>query len=233
MEYKKTEVYKYLEAVNLYLKGDLNSFHKVCEEIEKLKEPFDLIPSNSAITFSLSPRILEYVTTSIETTSAVGKLFDYETTPAIPLKGRLTIPIATTLFAVADIVGYLLRNIGRAKDTKDNIAEFFKDKLIDENEIKVLVKVCRHGIDHSFFPKLGVGISYLKKNGTEKMFHLENEMLVLNVNAMEKIVIEKLMQIMSGKYGNFELMNKRFKKLLEEDEDFEKLVSSVKSKLKK
>ena len=109
--------------------------------------------------------------------------------------GWCAAPLAQTLFAVLDLLGYLVRPEEGAKktDTLKNINAVLSDSALFSieyrNHADVLVKQYRHGLIHQFFPK-AAGIARLGEDGP-----LFVAGPCLNVDRLEKdsiVAIQKL-----------------------------------------
>lgn len=186
--YKTTDVYGYISQLEIYLKGDLDQFHKICKEVEK-KEQDDLLSSSSTpITSSLSGSTL-----TTETTRNPDNPYSY-----FPRYFRTTIPHTLTLFSTIDFIGYLSGVNENVGSTFKNFTEFFKQSSITVNndEIELLSQVYRNGLGHIYFPKLNLGISYHSSNPVGKLFFRDSlNTIVLNVNHLEKLVIDTFEKI--------------------------------------
>lgn len=199
-----TQVFKYLSHLVTYLNGDLENFHKMCEEIEMEERKSEILETEITKSFDDS-----------ETTKPVGisskfsnygvSGFDGSRSKNIPPYYRSTTPHTLLLFSTIDILGYLIRPDGNERQTTKNFEEFFKGTLSDIF-LDFLIVVVRHGVTHSFFPKLDVGISYHSTNLDKDLFFKENNgVIIINVNILEKLVIEKVDDIFeNGDYSNME-----------------------------
>lgn len=204
------EVKAYLEYMYKFLEGDLNQIHKICEEIDNRRNMAESYRSNQTNTPIPTPTIqqpnqtqqsntITAQTTTLETTRAprsVSITRNFETD-----EYRLTIPIATTLFSVADLLGALLRNFndqgdGGFRSTEKNLEHFFKEAYTDnEKELKILNSIYRQGLAHLYFPKLGLALSYHLQKENENLFYIETNDIVLNIRRLEKIVMDKLREV--------------------------------------
>ncbi len=174
-----SQVRAYLKYLSIYLLGDLEKFHKLCEEAE-LEEKQSQRP---------------YITTTMNVNSPEFIQGTFENRQVISIH-RSTIPHTATLFATIDILGFLL-NFEADEVFKNNTKnttyffEYVKNTFpLTPKEIEVLIKVFRNGLAHTYFPKLGMEISYHSTNPKNKMF-FKNEnsnSIVLNVNHLEEIV---------------------------------------------
>lgn len=170
-DYKETRVYEYLYNLREYLNGDLNQFRKLCEDIER-KET-----------------VISY-----QTTSHPDDLF--KNLPSNSQRAivyyRLTIPMALSLFSIIDSLGYLSGSNDDFKLTYKNFKEFFNksEYPISENESDFINRNYRQGLSHTYFPKAGLGISYHSKNPIDKIIFIRESCLTLNVNVLEKIVLD-------------------------------------------
>jgi len=101
-----------------------------------------------------------------------------------------------------DVIGYLI-GTGSVRDTTRNLKQFFDS--IDPDKLNVLINVYRHGITNGHFPKLKVGIKRHSTNPKRQLFS-RGEILVLNVNELETIVIDKLGKVKDdvNLYANME-----------------------------
>ncbi|WP_194976708.1 hypothetical protein [Aquiflexum lacus] len=191
MSHESTEVYNYLVYLKKYLFGDLELFRGLARNAEAEE---------------LRIRETSIETHVIPTTQSPNSfLFTFGT----PLISRCTIPHASVLFSTIDILGFLIRTEPNYKRTTKNFKNFFESLSppITENELSVLIEVYRHGITHSYFPKLGLEISYHSTNPTERII-FKNELgdLVLNINVLETIVTERLSELInkSELYNNMD-----------------------------
>jgi len=126
-------------------------------------------------------------------------------------KGRCTLPTlynTQTLFSIIDILGYLNRNEPDFSATSKNFIEFFNHQTtLDPLELRLLTKVYRHGITHTYFPKLNMELSYHSSNPQGKFFFIStNGNLVLNVNALIPVVKNRIQSIIddSSLYSNMQ-----------------------------
>lgn len=105
--------------------------------------------------------------------------------PATP---KLTIPIALSVFAVADVLGYLSREEIDAKetDTTENLKAIFKglDVLNGKKFVEKFINVYRHGIIHSYFPKHKLEIAYFSYDPIDKLFIEKNGGFYLNLKCL-------------------------------------------------
>lgn len=215
MSYKDTQVYQYLKYLEAYLVGDINTFHEVCEACERKENTEKKESSKTAITSSLGEGLKDTISTESSTTTTYttvmpeanhstsgGNVFDIDT---LPKYFRTTIPNTLTLFSTVDLVGFLIGK-GAEGDTTGNFNQFFDGQGIIVEEMNVLIKVFRHGMTHGYFPKLNLGISYHTSNAGKKMFFNENGNLILNVNQLEDVVLNRLSEIMENEslYANME-----------------------------
>lgn len=197
MAHNTKQVWDYLSFLKTYLLGDLETYHRVCTDIEQREGSQSIQTHGTSSLGSVS------TSTTPETTwlpvghgtSGYGGFKPENITPSF----RMTQPITLSLFSTIDVLGYLISNNTEKENTK-NITEFFKDFIsqgvVSEDEFNVLLNICRHGMTHTFFPKLDVGISYHSSNKGKKLFFLLDEhgkkTLTLNVNQLEILVTNKL-----------------------------------------
>ena len=199
--YQSTDVYNYLTYLEHYLTGDLDTFHKICEDAEKNENiPTSAITASNAGSMYAEPQQTLSSTTTTQTTMFPGDTpFQYSSiVDSRQDNFRLTIPITLTLFATVDCIGYLSGANSDPQKTNENFKEFFKQSNIPvtEPETVFLNQVFRQGLTHVYFPKLGLGISYHSTNPFEKLFFKDhNGNLILNVNRLEKIIIETFKSI--------------------------------------
>lgn len=207
---KEKKVRDFLLHVDTYLKGDLETFKRVCINCEQTSR------------------------NGLHGTSGGGK---YDPTK-MPDCFRMTIPMANTLFSTIDIVGFLLgsKNIGESGLIEENFSKFFKSEISKE-ELKLLVYVYRHGMIHGFFPLLDVFISYHSSQEEKGLFYLfEDEKLILNVNRLIALVLDKFSKIKNGNSSLYQNMEEQYKKYLEKGENKEEdfnLIKTIVNRLKK
>jgi len=202
----ESESLQYLKYLQKYLEGDLNSFILQCEKIEQKEKELEK-ESMDENNFASTHTVTVFPGKEKDTT--------YE-----KFLFRSTIPHTLTLFATIDILGFLTRNGNDFTSTMNNFNSFFCDlkKTIDSLEVTVLRKIYRHGITHTYFPKLNMAIAYRSKYPEDKMFLMENDELILNVKYLKKIVVERLDEIIKDKslYIN---MEKQYKILIKDYEN--------------
>ena len=204
-DYKTTNVYSFLSDQYEYLTGDLDVFHKICKEAENREKQISI--ANSPITSSASPTTTVSSTTTNETTR----------NPADNTKiYRLTIPVTLSLFATIDSVGFLSGENPKPNETEKNFKEFFKQSpiIFSVKEVELINFLFRQGLSHVYFPKLNLGISYHSKNTAEKLIFKDTSgYLTLNVNMLEKIVIETF-ELIKEKKELYNEMEKKYNDLI-------------------
>ena len=210
----------YLLHIEKYFKGDLNTFHNVCQEIEKKElELNSQMETTSSITVQTTMTPVGDGTSGTlptESSKNSGSSGNHGTSghggydpTRITSSFRMTTPITLTLFSVIDIIGYLT-STNKEDENKKNIEHFLSSFIgngkVSQDELNVLISVFRHGMTHTFFPKLDVGLSYHSTNQGKKLFFILNEhgynLLTLNVNYLENLVVSKLDQVLSDIKGN-------------------------------
>lgn len=225
--YQSTQVFGYITHLEKYLKGDLEQFHKICRDVEMEEGSSFGNSSTSGRSFdtsSFSPPETTSTTTTTETTRFpddfyTGSLFR-ESIPDERIFFRSTIPHTLTLFSTIDVLGYLSGSNNDPLKTFKNFEEFFKlsDTPISEIEIKVLNLIFRQGLVHVYFPKLNLGISYHSSNPLNKLFIQDvYETVILNVNCLERIVINTLDSI-KIKSELFEEMERKYIRMVSDYE---------------
>lgn len=144
------------------------------------------------------------------------------------------VPLALTLFPLIDVLGFLLRE----KDAKGNnpkrreTVENFKALLADNNYFPemyseektwcILLKVFRHGISHTLFPK----VSGIGKHGEQQLI-IEGSgdcKFILNVDRLTKECLEAFEKIKSvveegADEGLINCIDERITQLYNEDSD--------------
>ena len=134
MEKDYTEVYYYLKLTEFYLSGDL----KEIKSISKKAEDTDIL-HNIPHRFSISGLYPQFE-------MKAGLNFENPESAIF----RLTLPIASALFATLDFLGYLIGDNDDATKTYINFPEFFKyaRKLnfnISDEEVDIINSVFRQG----------------------------------------------------------------------------------------
>lgn len=137
--------------------------------------------------------VAEYFSDSIEkyTVPCIERLKSEFRPDSQGLRG-CAIALALTSFSILDFFGYLLRPDPQPKphETRCNLkyifhgADGFFDPQLAPAEAKFLIKFCRHGIVHQYFPK-SAGIA--KAGELPLMFktgHGETRTTILNVDAL-------------------------------------------------
>ena len=202
--YKTTNVYRFLSDQYEYITGDLDTFHKVCIEIERQEASFGINNSSAACSLPMPNQNQPTVTT--ETTKSPAdnnKLY------------RLTIPITLSLFATIDSVGFLSGDNDNPNETEKNFKEFFKQSPISVSikDVELINYIFRQGLSHIYFPKLNLGISYHSMNPEKLIFRPSNQHLTLNVNMLEKIVV-RTFELVKEKSDLYEKMERKYQDLI-------------------
>lgn len=186
MNYRSTDTYRYLTFLQKYLWGDLVKFRQLCSEAEV--EENNIISNTGNGTNTM---------TAITTTR---NPYSFEFIFGAPVISRSTIPHTATLFAIIDILGFLARSEKNYTNTKLNFETFFSDSSTQPTpaELPVLVKVYRHGMIHSYFPKLNMEISYHSSNPNGVMFFKNScGNVILNVNHLVFVVTTRIEHIIN------------------------------------
>lgn len=203
--YHTTEVYNYLSCLEYYLQGDLATFHRVCEEVEKYERNSSVgITSSDAGSMYKEPSQGDSFLPIIQPIRYPGDGSGYYfiNRKIYTEIFRLTIPITLALFATIDILGYLSGLNNDPVKTGENFKEFSRksSSVISESDAKFLNEVYRQGLTHVYFPKLGLCISYHSTNPNGRLIFKNNQgILTLNVNTLEEIVLETLKTIKAEK----------------------------------
>lgn len=195
MHYQTTDVYRFLIFLHKYLLGDLKLFHQLAKDAEKKERE---IASMSANKGCLSFFIVEPPSSTSITTTKYPYSFEFMF--GDPIISRSTIPNTATFFSTIDILGFLTRTGNDYGSTTKNITEFFSypTTTIDLTELAVLTNIYRHGMTHSYFPKLNVEVSYHSSNPIGHLFFKRTTGgLVLNVNQLEKLVVARLNEVIN------------------------------------
>jgi len=103
--------------------------------------------------------------------------------------GFLSIPLASSILSAMEFCGFCLK--GKFKNfsrSEDNIKRFYKENkssipghALDKADISKLIKSCRHGFAHKFFPKHLIGVGYF--NYSTDLFISDASGSVLNTSA--------------------------------------------------
>ena len=268
MEEQKYKTANYLTQMKKYFEGDFNTFKEICKEIE-IKEkasfsgnitgnnngkqsdmyithsndssnnqttlnsntPLNITDSSNSISSSMSENL--YLTNPIEIVPEKQPEFF-----------RITLPITLSMFAVIDIVGWLVgtyeRNGKRDVYTNENYESFFKYHAlnyrnsikVNDKEIELLNCLFRQGAVHRYFPKERLGVTYHSTNESKPLFIIEKDSnidLSLNVNRLYKIVSEVLNHLEKNCYR--EIKNERLGTLIKDnynEEDKIKVANYIK-----
>jgi len=205
-----TDVFLYLEYLKYYFFGDLEEFHTLCKSAEE-KERIHIQEKGS----------IEPVTGSYVHPKEQEFYLSHTYDPTTPRFFRSVIPHALSMFAVVDILGFLLRNTKDYTATTKNFKTFFSGDLSDK-EMQVIINLYRHGMSHGYFPKLGLGISYHSANPNTLFYKSNQGIIFFNAIYLEAIVKKKFLRI----YYNPLSINPRI------NEQYESLIISYQSKTK-
>lgn len=230
MEAAEKRVRAFLENLQTYLYGDLDTFNRLCEDSERLNGGLSGTAGNQG-TSSFAPHpdsVKEPVSNPPTTYTGIGagttgisgydslstNFFPYGKTPF-----TCTIPHTLAVLAAMDILGYLIGELDNAGDTGENIKLFLKEKVTDIEELNCLIFISRHGMSHSFFPKKEVSIKVNSKNPKNDLFFVDtNDSITLNVNYLIEILKSKFDQIMGLDENAFLKMEKQLEKLEKKDD---------------
>lgn len=137
-------------------------------------------------------RMVEFFRTEIGT-YVMRDLASLRTVKALPQNrdtiGWCAVPLAQTLFAVLDVLGYLVRPERNAKklETMKNLKALFDDASLFPIQYRThadkLVTQFRHGVIHQFFPK-AAGIGRYGEDG--QLIVSFSHGISLNVDRLEK-----------------------------------------------
>ncbi len=188
----------FLKSLKTYLYGDLDTFRRICTEIEQRESS----PSTSPEPYISASKTAGYSpTTTIQTTKPQ---FLYGTSGHGSLYGmhshyfRSTIPHALAVFSAIDILGYLIGTEKVPKKTKENITLFVKDEITNPEHIEFLIFICRHGMSHSFFPKERIAIAAHSSLEDQDLFLLDKTgIITLNLNSLIGIFKRKFEKILA------------------------------------
>jgi hypothetical protein len=200
MDYRTTEVYKFLIALEHYALGDLKLFHKLADDAEKIereKEDAERMENECDEVESNDPPTTRYP-------------YSFEFIHGRPSPCRATIPFALMIFSCMDVLGYILKggdlNKWENKSSFGNIKRFYEEvsDQINPDDLNRLVNLFRHGLAHNYFPKLGHSISYHSKN-PQSLFFPDGNKNCLNVNILENHFVEGFHKIKDNE-SLYELM---------------------------
>ncbi len=188
MEKEESEIYSFLKLTEYYLSGDLKEIKSICENAEETDIQHNINPR-----FSVSGLYQQFI---------IKTRLDIENTESGFF--RLTLPLAASLFATLDFLGYLAGNNNNSRDTSKNFSEFFKyaqnlGYQVSDNEVEIINTIFRQGLAHTYLPKLSAGISYYSGNPEDKLFLNEmGRILVLNLRYLEIIIMSVLRHIINN-----------------------------------
>ncbi len=191
---------EYIYSLKKYVEMDLSTF----DEIIANSDPYTYDPNDPSTFTTRAP---------------------YEGIYPSNAKGTVLIPMSLMLFSCMDVLGYLSRSIGGYRDSEDNLKEFYNNvpsfiSSKKETNIKFLYQFYRNGMAHTFFPKVGMGISYLFFNNNlfYKFEYKGERLLALNVRILIVHFKEGLENI--EKYAiNNSIMESRYKTMISEYEE--------------
>ena len=174
---------KYLNGMYDFFRGDIDKFIEVCKIIEEVE-------GEKYSTTSANGENLGFITFCDE------KYY------------RLTIPITTTLFAVADVLGFLLSD-NHYRETSKNLELFFTKKPIlglGNNSIPDFINLIRNGIVHSYFPKYIMPIQFHTYEIRNSLFVKNDKynLIELNVNYLIKYVDSVFQEILEEAKTNLQ-----------------------------
>ena len=196
----RADVQQYLISMRTYLWGDLDTFKRVCDEVELQEKGKEPIPhsTGSAATGTSG---LGSSSTTIETTNKSGNAGTSGNPPnhgRYPTLFRSTIPHALAVLATIDIMGYLIGTEKNADGTEKNITLFLHPEVTNPDFLNCLVFIYRHGMGHSFFPKVQISIAAHSTLEGKDLFYIDSGgIITLNVNALIGLMKTKFDSIMA------------------------------------
>ena len=196
----RADVQQYLDAMRTYLWGDLDTFKRVCDEVDLQEKGSAPIPhsTGSAATGTSGPGSS---TTTIETTNPSGNAGTSGNPTnhgGYPTLFRSTIPHALAVLATIDIMGYVIGGEKNADSTEKNIPLFLNPEVTNPDFLNCLVFIYRHGMGHSFFPKVQISIAAHSTLEGKDLFYLDSGgIITLNVNALIRLMKKKFDAIMA------------------------------------
>ena len=213
------EVIKYLKALQTFCYGDLENFENQCNRIEKEEGLMhaNLAEGNHFITSSDSS--VSTYTLTTQTTAFPNNSFSVDSSFEKKEFYRSTIPHCVLLFSIIDVIGFLLSTENKLSNTTKNFKFFFSHLKLSRQEELILVKLYRHGMVHSFFPKKKFGVSYFSKNPEDELYFMVNGIITLNVNFLIKITKLRFESILEDQSVHLNI-NIQFKKLLSSDDKY-------------
>lgn len=150
--------------------------------------------------------------------------------------GRLAIPIALTTFSLLDLFGFLTReNINKRtsasiKDTKGNISwslELFFSNSLETDEKEIIIEIYRHGVVHSFFPKL----SNIRNSKDGPMLSQNGTTCDFNVYPFSKIFIDEVKRFALKAKDDIETLKVIYSRLQLLQSEQSKAVMPIKEKI--
>ncbi len=153
------------------------------------------------------------------------------------------VPLALTLFALIDVLGFLLRkkdaegNKPKPQKTRENFrvllagSNYFPEIYSEGKTWCVLLKIFRHGISHTLFPK----VSGIAKLGEKQLITEDSSgcKFILNVDRLTKDCLEAFekIKLMVEEGDDEELINRideRLTQLYDEDsKDIERILKEI------
>lgn len=198
-DFKNLEVYKYLNSLQKYFKGDIAEFENLAWSIES-RERIDLDMGSL-----FDPAIYDAANQNLNAENNEQHF-------------RLTIPMTLSLFSVVDLMGYLIDQNNKPTETEKNFRSFFSlSKFpLAESEIKIIVGIFRHGLAHVYFPKLNFGVKFHSTNPENKLFFKNTKGIIfLNVNMLSTIV-QNIFDEIAGNSALYQIMEQKYQVLLAE-----------------
>lgn len=189
----------YIYSLKKYVEMDLSTF----DDIIANSDPYTYDPNDPSTFTTRAP---------------------YEGINPSNTKGTELIPMSLMIFSCMDVLGYLSRSIGGYRDSEYNLKEFYNNvpsfiSSKKEINIKFLYQFYRNGMAHTFFPKAGMGISYLffSNNLFHEFAYNGERLLALNVRVLIKHFKEGLENIEKIATKN-SIMESRYNTMISEYE---------------
>jgi hypothetical protein len=214
----RTDVKNYLENLKTYIYGDLGTFEAICQEIEQKESVMniDAIPHKSS---SFQEGIEEQSSTTTVTTNSDASTSGNTNLQSGKIHFRSTIPHVLAVLSIMDLLGYLTGQENTVNNTKNNISKFLAPLITDIDKLNCLIILYRHGMSHSFFPKVNIAIAAHSKLNGKDLFYLDSkDKITLNSNKLIELMKYKFESILDDSTIHLNIEN-QFDKLVALEEN--------------
>lgn len=146
-----------------------------------------------------------------------------------PRTARCAVPMAMSLFATINFIGYLIEP-KNANNFEQKLKAFleYADKQFPMEEQKVLSSIYRNGMMHGFFPKgSGIQIEFDPDSKSTECLVCSYDIVILDVMALYRLVTDVFNKI-TNSAENLSVMQANLNRMIDVDIDTPRIIQALK-----